>query len=192
MGKALHWREHCPPSGGGKWDLDSALVGSNRQYVLVRLQPAAPSCNSGKEASFSGGLWNMNGLKEHHVILLVSDTCAVFHQGPSGNFIVANQILCKWISFPLSKGQLYHFPSLMPWDGEDSSSPDFLLKRTQRHLFGRSTLRSQFGWRVISQGRGLEKFYSKSPKKIIVKLYFSLHFFFFFQVDNVNSFKWQV
>lgn len=42
-----------PPSGGGKWDLDSALVGSNRQYVWLdfSLQPL-PAI--GKEASFSG------------------------------------------------------------------------------------------------------------------------------------------
>lgn len=193
MGKALHWREHCPPSGGGKWDLDSALVGSNKQYVWLdfSLQPLPAILEREPLSVEACGIWM--GWKEHHrVILLVSDMCSL-SSGPSGNFIVANQILCKWISFPLSKGTALSFPSSNAMRWGEFNSPDFLLKRTQIAFIWKKHLEKPVWMKgdVPRQG-SWKNFTSNSPKTIIIlKLYFSLHVFFF-QVDNVNSFKWQV
>lgn len=163
MGKALHWREHCPPSGGGKWDLDSALVGSNRQYVLVRLQPAAPSCNSGKEASFSGGLWNMNGLKR-----APCDSVSLWH---AQSFIKAHQATLLWLiksfangfPFPSVKGQLYHFLPLMPWDGENSILQTSSWKEHNGIYLEEALWEASLdeGW--YPKAGVLKKFYSKSP-----------------------------
>lgn len=115
-----HWREHCPPSEEGKGASDAASLKSNKQYFLLGFWPAVPSCSCGKKAAFSWGLENTYSWEAHHVILWCPEM-PIFHPGPADSFIVADRTLCKWISFPESKGTAsWHTPPPTQRDGENS------------------------------------------------------------------------
>lgn len=153
-------------------------VESTKQYFLVGLQPTAPSCNSGKKASFNGGLRDTDWPKR-----APCDSVGLWYVQ---SFIKAHQAALLWLiksfanafPFPKAKGQLYHFFPLKLWAGENSILQTSAWKEHNSIYLEETPWEASLdeGW--YPKAEVLENFTPNPPETIIILKAFSLAHFF--------------